>query len=141
SRSTGIAKAEPVSPWVRTRLTVTGARDFTLKNVSQGLRPSMADWSSTNAVRFVGVQMALFSIAPRVGRELLGVTCGRSNLTRFQPAEKLPSYRRHSRELRQSNPEIRRMPGFFSRVLTAPSLCAASNVPSHSQKGRKMIVF
>jgi hypothetical protein len=187
---------------------VTGARDFTLKNVSQALRPSMAGYGRFEFHKpsqlFVGAQMKLFSIATRVSCELLssarnslcvtwkvatgmassaflqrcarilatnkyerrrsrhrnlptfddcrlkreitaswtlGVTCGTSNLTRFQPAEKLPSYRTHSRELRQSNPEIRQMLGFFSRVLTAPSLCVASNVPSHSQKRRKMIVF
>jgi hypothetical protein len=52
--------------------------------------------------------------------------------------EVLPSYRTHRRELRQSNPEIRRSLGFLSPV---PSLCVASNGPNRSQKRRKMLVL
>lgn len=55
--------------------------------------------------------------------------------------EILPSCRRLPRELRQSNREIRRRLGFFSRALTAPSLCVASNAANHPQKRRKMLVL
>ena len=52
--------------------------------------------------------------------------------------EILPSYRTHLRQLQQSNPRIRRKLGFFSRALTAQSLCVASNAPNRPRKRRKM---
>ena len=55
--------------------------------------------------------------------------------------EILPSHRTHPRELRQSNPEIRRSLGFLSPVLSARSLCVASNALNHSQKRRKTLVL
>src|SRR5215471_3407697 len=70
-----------------------------------------------------------------------GVTCARSNSTRFQPSKKSPLYRTHPQELQQSNPEIRRRLGFCSRVLTEPSPCVASNAPNHPRKRRKMLVL
>ena len=55
--------------------------------------------------------------------------------------EILPSYRTHPRQLQQSNPGIRRKLGFFSRALTAQSLCVASNAPNRPQKRGKMSVL
>ena len=55
--------------------------------------------------------------------------------------EILPSSRTHSRELRQSNPEIRRSLGFFPVVVPAPSPCLASNAPNHSQKQRRILAL
>src|SRR5262245_3547373 len=50
---------------------------------------------------------------------------------------KLPSYRTHPRELRQSNPEIGQSFEFLFFVLLLGSCCLASNAPNHLQKRRK----
>ena len=59
----------------------------------------------------------------------------------IQAFQVLLSYRTQRRELRQSNPEIRRSLGFFSFVLPATSRCLASSVPGHVQKQRRILAL
>ena len=57
----------------------------------------------------------------------------------IQPFEILLSQRTQPRELRQSNPEIRRSLGFFPLVLPATFRCLASSVPGHVQKQGRIL--